>query len=75
MPAQFKLSDETSTALKTLIGNLRLEFDTLSQQYEDSSEKWRETDAGQQVDAWLEALDNLLSDADNFQHNAVDLLP
>lgn len=72
MPAQFKLRNETSIALKTLLDTLRIEFDALVEQFEATDEDWREDEAGQQVDGWLEDLENLLTDGDNFQHNSVD---
>lgn len=55
---------------ESLVDALRLHLDChvteLRDRWSDKSERWQESDQGTEVDAWIEALGDLMDTLDNF---------
>jgi hypothetical protein len=66
MAAKFQLSAKLFEQISTVTGALNDEIADLREAYDDRSERWREGDAGTDVAAWLDELDELAETLENL---------
>lgn len=64
---KFKLSQETQRVLIQARDLLRIDTEKLRDVHNNKSEKWQDSDSGQEVDCWLENLEGLLDSLEDFQ--------
>lgn len=67
MAKSWKLSEHTSNILFKAAAVLELEVDDLNQEFDDRSEKWQESDTGQETRAWIDDLEELATTLDNIE--------
>jgi hypothetical protein len=58
----FRLNNELITKINQLASDLNTAAETFRDDWSGRSERWQEGDTGTAVDAWIESLDNLVSD-------------
>jgi hypothetical protein len=55
--ASFRLDNDLSERITALESDLRGAAQTFRDEWEERSERWQESDAGTDADAWIESLD------------------
>lgn len=64
---QFKLSIKMQESVADVRDSLNAEVETLRDAYSRKSEKWQESDAGQEIDCWIESLEELCDLLNEFE--------
>ena len=65
--AKWQLSTEATKQLATLADMLRAEAEELRDRFDNASEPFREGERGTNLDSWLEELEELIDQLDNFE--------
>ena len=62
----FKLSPDIARSIETLLSDLRVHFNELLADFNGRPERWIESEEADEVNAWLDDLENLVTALENF---------
>lgn len=66
MASQFKLSKELVKRIEALASDLEATTQEFRDLYDERSERWQESDAAVEADAWIAGLENLADELGNI---------
>ena len=69
----WKISEETVQALRNALDNLSIEIaDLRSDEFDTKSERWQQGDKGQEVEQWLQELDDYCDELETAINSVED---